>query len=165
MSVSFSYLSIRHPRKQSLYCSCKYGIRGSQSSHFFDHWNKEPPPTSFIQERPCQVRHQIPGPAIAPGRVSIKGNVLQLLFFAFDKDLGSGSSLDLSMNESSLKSLKGNRTTRQRILKDFIQANLNKTRPQLEKELNNGASLFLTRITAWLRLTYAVKRLLVLCDG
>jgi hypothetical protein len=30
----------------------------------------------------------------------------------------------------------------------------NATGPQLEKELNNGASLFLTRISAWLRLTY-----------
>ena len=28
------------------------------------------------------------------------------------------------------------------------------TGPQLERELNNGASLFLTRISAWLRLTY-----------
>lgn len=30
----------------------------------------------------------------------------------------------------------------------------NATGPQLEKELNNGASLFLTRVSAWLRLTY-----------
>ena len=30
----------------------------------------------------------------------------------------------------------------------------NATGPQLERELNNGASLFLTRISAWLRLTY-----------
>jgi hypothetical protein len=30
----------------------------------------------------------------------------------------------------------------------------NATGPQLERELNNGASLFLARISAWLRLTY-----------
>jgi hypothetical protein len=49
---------------------------------------------------------------------------------------------------------KGNRTVRQRILKDFIKNNKNKTGPQLERELFYGASLFLTRLTAWLRLTY-----------
>ena len=47
----------------------------------------------------------------------------------------------------------GNRTIREKILKDFIKENKHKTGPQLEKELNNGASLLLTRITAWLRLT------------
>ena len=30
----------------------------------------------------------------------------------------------------------------------------NATGPQLERELNNGASLLLTRVSAWLRLTY-----------
>ncbi|ORX63491.1 ARM repeat-containing protein [Anaeromyces robustus] len=49
---------------------------------------------------------------------------------------------------------KGNRTVRERILKDFIKNNKNKTGPQLERELFHGASLFLTRLTAWLRLTY-----------
>ena len=48
----------------------------------------------------------------------------------------------------------GNRSIRERILAEFIKENRYKTGPQLEKELNNGASLFLTRITAWLRLTY-----------
>jgi hypothetical protein len=47
-----------------------------------------------------------------------------------------------------------NRTTREKILVDFIQRNQGKTGPQLELELGNGASLFLTRISAWLRLTY-----------
>ena len=41
---------------------------------------------------------------------------------------------------------------------DFIKCNQQKTGPQLERELNNGASLFLTRITAWLRLTYLSGR-------
>ena len=58
------------------------------------------------------------------------------------------------MNAKDIYSEKGNKTTRERILKDFVQSNQNKTGPQLEKELSNGASLFLTRITAWLRLTY-----------
>ncbi|ORX52517.1 ARM repeat-containing protein [Piromyces finnis] len=49
---------------------------------------------------------------------------------------------------------KGNRTIRERILRDFIKNNKNKTGPQLERELFYGASLFLTRLTAWLRLTY-----------
>jgi hypothetical protein len=47
-----------------------------------------------------------------------------------------------------------NRSTREKILADFIQRNQGKTGPQLELELGNGASLFLTRISAWLRLTY-----------
>lgn len=47
----------------------------------------------------------------------------------------------------------GNRTVRERILRDFIKNNKNKTGPQLERELFYGASLFLTRLTAWLRLT------------
>lgn len=49
---------------------------------------------------------------------------------------------------------KGNRAVREKILRDFIANNRNKTGPQLEREFGNGASLFLTRITAWLRLTY-----------
>eukprot|EP00002_Diphylleia_rotans_P027456 TRINITY_DN5500_c0_g1_i5.p1 TRINITY_DN5500_c0_g1~~TRINITY_DN5500_c0_g1_i5.p1 ORF type:complete len:597 (-),score=144.01 TRINITY_DN5500_c0_g1_i5:486-2276(-) len=49
---------------------------------------------------------------------------------------------------------KGSKQTRERILQNFITNNANKTGPQLERELGNGASLFLTRISAWLRLTY-----------
>jgi len=40
------------------------------------------------------------------------------------------------------------------MLADFIAAGSNMTGPELETAFNNGASLFLTRISAWLRLTY-----------
>jgi hypothetical protein len=49
---------------------------------------------------------------------------------------------------------KGSRAVREKILKEFVQSMQNATGPQLERELNNGASLFLTRISSWLRLTY-----------
>eukprot|EP00842_Homolaphlyctis_polyrhiza_P001433 jgi/Hompol1/2290/HPOL_002889-RA len=49
---------------------------------------------------------------------------------------------------------RGNRTVREKILREFVANNEKKTGPQLEKEFSNGASLFLTRISAWLRLTY-----------
>ncbi|KAI9355923.1 hypothetical protein DFJ73DRAFT_823950 [Zopfochytrium polystomum] len=49
---------------------------------------------------------------------------------------------------------RGNRSIREKILQEFVDNNANKTGPQLERELGNGASLFLTRISAWLRLTY-----------
>ena len=45
-------------------------------------------------------------------------------------------------------------------MKEFVASNQNKTGPQLEKDLNNGASLFLTRITAWLRLTLVIDALI-----
>lgn len=48
----------------------------------------------------------------------------------------------------------GSKKTREIILKDFIQSHQNSTGPQLELDLVNGASLFLTRITAWLRLRF-----------
>ncbi|KAJ3124126.1 hypothetical protein HK100_011355 [Physocladia obscura] len=51
----------------------------------------------------------------------------------------------------------GNKYVREKILQEFVTSNRNKTGPQLEKELGNGASLFLTRITAWLRLTYLLN--------
>jgi hypothetical protein len=71
----------------------------------------------------------------------------------------SGNPLKATCSSSHLLYLtrtwdQGNKSVRQRILQEFIKDNKNKTGPQLEKELNNGASLFLTRITAWLRLTY-----------
>ncbi|XP_032074684.1 armadillo-like helical domain containing protein 1 isoform X2 [Thamnophis elegans] len=47
-----------------------------------------------------------------------------------------------------------NKVTRKHILQNFILANQGKTGPELEKEFSQGASLFLARITAWLRLTY-----------
>ncbi|XP_065839387.1 armadillo-like helical domain containing protein 1 [Oscarella lobularis] len=48
----------------------------------------------------------------------------------------------------------GSKIVRQRILRDFIHINDNKTAPELENEFANAASLFLTRLTSWLRLTY-----------
>lgn len=49
---------------------------------------------------------------------------------------------------------RGSKSTRAKILQDFIQENANKTGPELELEFAHAASLFLTRLTAWLRLTY-----------
>jgi len=49
---------------------------------------------------------------------------------------------------------KGSKITRKGILLDFINQNANKTGPELEQEFAQAASLFLTRLTAWLRLTY-----------
>lgn len=43
---------------------------------------------------------------------------------------------------------------RKRILVDFIRTHQNKTGTEIEEELAHSASLFLTRITAWIRLTY-----------
>ncbi|KAL7752855.1 hypothetical protein RI367_001858 [Sorochytrium milnesiophthora] len=52
---------------------------------------------------------------------------------------------------------RGSRKVRELLLQDFVTACQNKTSPQLEADFANGASLFLTRITAWLRLTYLLK--------
>lgn len=49
---------------------------------------------------------------------------------------------------------KGCRKVREKILNEFVEHMANATAQKLEKEFNNGASLFLTRISAWLRLTY-----------
>jgi len=49
---------------------------------------------------------------------------------------------------------KGSKFVRAQMLKAFITRNTHKTGPQLEKELGNGASLFLTRVSSWLRLTH-----------
>ncbi|XP_041358939.1 armadillo-like helical domain containing protein 1 isoform X1 [Gigantopelta aegis] len=51
---------------------------------------------------------------------------------------------------------KGSKVVRQKILQDFISQNQNKTGPELEQEFAHAASLFLTRLTAWLRLTYMI---------
>ena len=48
----------------------------------------------------------------------------------------------------------GNKQVRARILEDFIRTNQNKTGPEIENEFAQSASLFLTRLTAWLRMTY-----------
>lgn len=52
---------------------------------------------------------------------------------------------------------RGSKSTRAKILQDFIHENTNKTGPELELEFAHAASLFLTRLTAWLRLTYPLK--------
>jgi len=49
---------------------------------------------------------------------------------------------------------KGSKHVRVTMLKAFLVRNRHKTGPQLEKEFGNGASLFLTRISSWLRLNY-----------
>ena len=48
----------------------------------------------------------------------------------------------------------GSKSVRSKILHDFITSNHGKTGPELELEFAHAASLFLTRLTAWLRLTY-----------
>ena len=48
----------------------------------------------------------------------------------------------------------GSKAVRRQLLQDFIAQNYNKTGPELEAEFAQAASLFLTRLTAWLRLTY-----------
>ncbi|XP_046848247.1 armadillo-like helical domain containing protein 1 [Xenia sp. Carnegie-2017] len=52
----------------------------------------------------------------------------------------------------------GNKQTRMSILEDFIRKNENKTGPELDREFAQSASLFLTRLTAWLRMTYMVEK-------
>lgn len=46
------------------------------------------------------------------------------------------------------------KVARSNILNNFIEANQGKTAPELELEFSQGASLFLVRLTTWLRLTY-----------
>ena len=49
---------------------------------------------------------------------------------------------------------KGGPKRRKAILADFVHNTQGMTAPQLERALCNGASLFLARLTAWLRMTY-----------
>ncbi|XP_025889222.1 armadillo-like helical domain containing protein 1 [Nothoprocta perdicaria] len=46
------------------------------------------------------------------------------------------------------------KAARSHILDNFIESNSGKTGPELELEFSQGASLFLARLTAWLRMTY-----------
>ena len=55
----------------------------------------------------------------------------------------------------------GSKSVRSKILHDFIVANQGKTGPELKLEFAHAASLFLTRLTAWLRLTYPFKLLML----
>uniref|UniRef100_A0A8C1BXL9 Armadillo like helical domain containing 1 n=1 Tax=Cyprinus carpio carpio TaxID=630221 RepID=A0A8C1BXL9_CYPCA len=48
----------------------------------------------------------------------------------------------------------GNKTVRSRMLSDFLAKNIGKTCPELELEFAQVSSLFLARLTAWIRLTY-----------
>ena len=48
----------------------------------------------------------------------------------------------------------GTKSTRTDILRIFIKECKGRTAPDLENTFSRGASLFLTRLTAWLRLTY-----------
>ncbi|XP_038857010.1 armadillo-like helical domain containing protein 1 [Salvelinus namaycush] len=48
----------------------------------------------------------------------------------------------------------GNKTVRSRMLTVFLTQNTGKTCPELELEFAQVASLFLARLTAWMRLTY-----------
>ena len=50
----------------------------------------------------------------------------------------------------------GTRASRTKQLEEFVARCADMTGPQLEDELENGASLVLTRISAWLRLSYAL---------
>ena len=52
----------------------------------------------------------------------------------------------------------GSKSVRRRILQDFVSQNQRKTSPELEAEFADAASLFFTRITSWLRLTYPCHR-------
>ncbi|NWX94893.1 ARMD1 protein, partial [Nothoprocta ornata] len=49
---------------------------------------------------------------------------------------------------------RGLKAARSHILDNFIENNSGKTGPELELEFSQGASLFLARLTAWLRMTY-----------
>eukprot|EP00854_Cymbomonas_tetramitiformis_P005401 gene5400-6549_t len=49
---------------------------------------------------------------------------------------------------------KGSRSSRLKMLGEFVARARHKTGPQLEMDYGNGASLFLARISAYLRLTY-----------
>ncbi|XP_032884523.1 armadillo-like helical domain containing protein 1 isoform X2 [Amblyraja radiata] len=51
---------------------------------------------------------------------------------------------------------RGTKAIRHQILNDFINTSKGKTSPELELQFAQGASLFLTRLTAWLRITYMV---------
>jgi hypothetical protein len=50
----------------------------------------------------------------------------------------------------------GSRASRLRQLDEFVGACTDMTGPQLEDELDHGASLLLARVSAWLRLSYAL---------
>ena len=48
----------------------------------------------------------------------------------------------------------GTKANRAKILAKFIEDHKGKTAPELEQHFGNCASLFMARLTAWLRLSY-----------
>ncbi len=52
--------------------------------------------------------------------------------------------------------IQGSKKLRESILNDFIKYNQN-SGSSLDEELLNGASLFFTRITTWMRLNYLIE--------
>ena len=48
----------------------------------------------------------------------------------------------------------GSKSVRRRILQDFVAQNQHRTAPELDAEFADAASLFFTRLTSWLRLSY-----------
>ena len=56
----------------------------------------------------------------------------------------------------------GSKSVRRRILQDFVAQNQRKTAPELDAEMADAASLLLTRVSSWLRLTYPSKPALLL---
>lgn len=50
--------------------------------------------------------------------------------------------------------LQGNQNVRQAMLRDFIDQCSNVTAPELERQFCDCASLFLARVTVWLRMNY-----------
>jgi hypothetical protein len=49
---------------------------------------------------------------------------------------------------------KGSVNVRRKILTDFVAQHKNKTGTQIEEEMAHSASLFLARISSWIRISY-----------
>ncbi|KAJ3397106.1 hypothetical protein HDU92_000806 [Lobulomyces angularis] len=99
--------------------------------------------------RNCYSKYGEMGISLPPIRNLKPNTELNLRILAQTKGKFTNSILRISRTWD-----QGNKKSREKILEEFITNNQNKTGPQLELELANGASLFLTRITTWLRLTY-----------
>ncbi|KAJ3218297.1 hypothetical protein HK099_005114 [Clydaea vesicula] len=98
--------------------------------------------------RNCYSKYGEMGISLPPIRNLKPNTELNLRILAQTKGKFTNSILRISRTWD-----QGNKKSREKILEEFITNNQNKTGPQLELELANGASLFLTRITTWLRLT------------
>lgn len=61
----------------------------------------------------------------------------------------------MSIVQSALKEWdRGSKLQRKGILQKFIDDNFGKTGPEIEDAFCQSASLFLTRVSSWLRMTY-----------